>query len=358
MFILYIQLSQAEIIAARLRAAKTTENVESELDKAASELLKMMEDLGMQGIQVCLVCCMFLSTDSYLISMFLQLTTPTQSEEVQEYLFKKKAERAAEKKFIEASQDVIIEAKAIASDPLSGYEEDASEKAARVKVEPVVATLINHDISQNPMTPRVEPSISCSIGDSLFPSIKNMFASVSDPIKVDASPASVQKESMADPSTNRLEAKKRIVKLVEEGWEVSAECCPNPQCELPLFTSNVNGLNIQRFGMCGPRQSELRVVETTTEDLTLKMQHLLMKGWSIVDGGQCPSCHMPTMFDGVGAIHCIACGVLPEHLDQQTVNAAHIFNLLAMHSKLNSFAETAEITNLRATQDGVELPKF
>lgn len=44
-----MQLSQAETIVERLRG----ENVDSELEKVESELLKLIGSLGMQGDQVC-----------------------------------------------------------------------------------------------------------------------------------------------------------------------------------------------------------------------------------------------------------------------------------------------------------------
>lgn len=251
-------------------------------------------------------------------------------ETLQEYFSKKKAGRAAEKKLKESSQ-AVIETDAVTTN-------ERIPEAVRVNDEPIVATLVGEsgdDASfvhpMAPVTPKFESSISCSIGNSFFPGLKNMFASASDPIKVEPEQIKV---NTTHPRDSRLEAKKRIAKLVEEGWEVSASCCT--QCDLPLFL-NANGQtlnNMQRCVMCGPvtantenrnepTQEDLN--EPTQEDLTSMMVNRIMQGWSIVEGGECPSCHMPTMLDPQSRhTHCIACGVLPDQQATNNVDAMQI----------------------------------
>mmetsp|Transcript_57648 Transcript_57648/g.122309 ORF Transcript_57648/g.122309 Transcript_57648/m.122309 type:complete len:972 (+) Transcript_57648:198-3113(+) len=310
------KLSQAEIIAERLRGAKAKghdENTESELEKAESELLKMMETLrtkGNQGGEV--------------------------SESLQAYFSRKKQDRTAGKRLKEA-EDGIIEAEEVALQEQRGGMEGGIRHALRVDNEPIFATTANETenggfneneiIHSNvPPTPQFEPSISCSIGNSFFPSLKNMFASTSCPTnrKVEC-----HESNETNLSTGRLEAKKRIAMLVAEGWEVSADSCP--QCDLPLFTnSSGHVINcIKRCVMCGPitkndtndgaqgSKGLTKQHEEAEEDISKKMMNRIMEGWSIVEGTHCPSCNIPTMFDPKTRLaHCIACeaqkpGVLP-----------------------------------------------
>lgn len=150
-----------------------------------------------------------------------------------------------------------------------------------------------------PVTPKLDPSINCRLGDSIFPSLKNLFASASPPIVEDmctnpnvsvptnphytgSNPYTMSVPNPRD--TSRIEAKQRISMLVKAGWEVSAHECP--QCSLPLFT-NSQGQTIQIEGlkrcvMCGPIAQDApkrsmqdnirsRIREETQEELNLRM---------------------------------------------------------------------------------------
>ena len=118
-----------------------------------------------------------------------------------------------------------------------------------------------------PVTPKLDSSTNCRLGDSIFPSLKNLFASASPPdvddmctnpyVPVPNPHDTNSYRNVPVPNhrdTSCIEAKKRISMLVKLGWEVSAHECP--QCSLPLFTSS-QGQTLQIEGlmrcvMCGP----------------------------------------------------------------------------------------------------------
>jgi len=228
------KVSQEEIIAERLGVMQFSHggNTESELEKAESELLKIVGALGMQSNQ-----------------------SGKFDETLKNFFTKKKEERAA-RKTLGKHENIIVEAEA----PTASEEKTTSDisHAVRACNKPTVAPVLDerehlsfeHGVDHRfaPATPKFESSISCSIGGCFLPSIRNMFASASDPMKA-------KKEDIYCDMTNPIdvhrETKKRIAALANDGWEVSHDCCP--QCDLPLF-SNSNGQirHMKRCVMCGP----------------------------------------------------------------------------------------------------------
>lgn len=267
-------------------------------------------------------------------------------------------------RFLKEAENVILEAEIVAaSDALNGINDSIPQAAARVVSEPIVAldnekndVFTKHGTTHHiidPPTPKFKPSISCSIGDSFFPSLKSLFATKSQPINMN------EVHTKANtPHTCRLEARKRIGMFVAEGWEVSADNCPH--CELPLFSNSINGP--KRCVMCGPMnnianynymQGQSRELnKASNEDVTKTMVDRVMEGWSIIEGQQCPSCHMPTMFDPKAQLtNCVACGVLNSpsvptaSMQQQVMNSSAdggpgsiTLNMRAMQSKINALS--------------------
>lgn len=305
-------LSQAEVVAARLRGMQSKgygADIESELEKAEGELLKMLASLGGGP--------------------------GNQSAGLEEYFSQKKADRASTK-WLKEAENGILEAEVLAaSEELNCSKEDSTDS------EPVVATPVNEKanfgVSENEngvffetgpvqhmavATPKVESSISCSIGDALIPSLKTFFPTASCPIDVEEVHA---RAYAAPPSTTRLEARKRIAMLVAEGWEVSEYSCPH--CELPMFSNGQTVNGFMRCVVCGPvtgighninAQGDLHCGQELDkggeEDVTTKMVNRIMDGWIIIEGQQCPDCYMPAMFDPQTHLkHCVTCGVLEEY---------------------------------------------
>ena len=283
--------TQAEILADRLRGDKSKNKDKnsglSELEKAEDDILHMIGTLGMNG------------------------------GDIQEYLSKKKADR----KWLKEAEDGLLEAEAIAA------ADEESPETDMKKPDPVaVATFVCEEEEgvfveggdiYPPETPTPESSIGCSIGHS-FLTFKNMFSSHHVKVEAVGSMQSTSRSKATKPATSRAEAKQRIAALVADGWDVSADSCP--LCELPLFF-NPSGHTTKRCVTCGPIASSssndtisggsfdlVATSKGSQEDVTNKMVTMIMEGWSIVEGKQCPTCRMPSMRNPqTQQTHCVAC---------------------------------------------------
>ena len=293
----------------RLRGTKpksSKEDVENEIEKAEDELLKILETLGLQGNQVCLFVWydVYTHINSLYFDIYNCLTTTVScfidkiqnGETIREFISKKKEARAIEKQ-IKKTSDVIVEAEVV-SDPdgvkIASEQGKDFKSGAPMKVMVDGVPAVAYRIAP-PVTPKLDSSINCRLGDSILPSLKNLFASASPPIVDDMctnpyaapNPHYTGANPMSVPNprdTSRVEAKQRISMLVMAGWEVSAHECP--QCSLPLFT-NSEGQTLQIEGlkrcvMCGPiaqdapkrsMQDDIRsrIREETQEELNLRM---------------------------------------------------------------------------------------
>lgn len=290
--------------------------------------------------------CQGCNSYKHFFALYIQQKQGTEevSEALQEYFAKKKADRRAEK-WLKEAEEGIIEAEVVAA---AAEEQDTAGKSENEEEpEPVVAEFVCEKEDgilvgggYPPETPRFEPSMSCSIGDSLK-SFKNMFASTSHSSSINVEiidPSKSRCTASSHPKPSRLEAKQRIAALVADGWEVSADSCPH--CELPLFSIS-NGPAITGMKCCvmcgtiGDKNREEITVDpchstseqSTKEDVTSQMVAKIMEGWSIVEGKQCDACFMPTMLNPQTQLtHCIAC--------EMHVGPTKVQTHSGMHSKL------------------------
>ncbi|KAL7546880.1 hypothetical protein ACHAWF_016723 [Thalassiosira exigua] len=343
------ELSRAEVIAQRLKGMQSTGssgNTENELEKAEVELLKMIEALGTQGNQGGEI-----------------------GRSLQEFFAHKKADRAAVKRLKEA-ENGILEAEAIAAS-------DTMQCDGGIGICQPVITDVQHDelnkreyvITEDgakhyvaPATPNVEAG--CIISEGFFPSLKKFFAS--------ASHDNMHNQAQAETLNNRrLEARKHISTLIAQGWEVSAESCP--QCQLPLFSNN-SGQAPNHCVMCGSidncnaEDNSMNQEMKDQEYLTKKMMTRIMEGWSILEGQNCPSCNMPTMFDPqTHQTHCIACEESGVPTTSNTSNTiigggagTTAFNEHSMQSNLLALALSENMkanANVSAKQPAMNMTK-
>lgn len=257
----------------------------NDLGKAEDDVLELIGnalDRVSMSSRLCIFYCIVynpLHTNSTSYYMHTNLQNSDVGRSVHDYISKKKADRAAEKKNqMGNGNNKVAKAEAnVVSIHKQQVEKDTVSRAPLPIAIP--ADELKAADTSAPVTSKFDPSISCSFENIFSPSLKKLFASAgSENVDVICGKPQVQSQS-----ASRIEAKQRIAKLLVDGWKVSSEGCPN--CNLPLFISSsqhvhtINGL--KRCVMCGPVADKSFTQKITAkiskEELTMKMVKRVMQ---------------------------------------------------------------------------------
>lgn len=336
------RLTQAEIIVQRLRGVPPKdETVESELDKAENELLKIMEGNSFEE-----------TIHAFFTKKKAHLTAKMKRAEVADTKKDQDCSRNTSKADtdIPETEGVMVDEGTLLTDEESYTLEDCSK---------FPATLSSVAPPRAPVTPTFQPSASCSLG-SLFLPFKSMFASACDTTSEEPMICTGEQMMCAGepmtyapfPPKQHNEGRERITRLLEAGWVVSSHSCP--RCDLRLFSMKGQTNSDMHFcALCGPITVEYAPAKEEEDDITMLMVNRLMAGWTIVEGDQCTTCHMPTMLDPkTSLVHCPVHGAQQEPDDTYDMNA-----LLNMLNHLKAPDDTiSNVKQLMKAKLKVEVP--